>query len=298
MSGAVYPACSIKRVRRTAADIRVIKGAIYDALRVGHPMTLRQVFYRLVARRGIDKTEAEYDNTVGRLVKEMRLAGELPWHWVTDNTRGQRKPATYGSLESALQATATFYRREIWDTQPCFVEVWLEKDALSGVVFPVTARWHVPLMVTRGYPSLSFMYESAAALRGLGRPVHVAYLGDWDPSGVDIPKNVERRLREFATDIDLHFERLAVNPDQVDEYDLLTRPTKTTDSRARGFEGESVEVDAIEPVTLRGLVDGFIERYVDQAQLRHLRVAEESEREIIRSLPAYARQLQREASQP
>ncbi|MCZ7577023.1 MAG: hypothetical protein M5U18_08295 [Dehalococcoidia bacterium] len=203
---------------------------------------------------------------------------------MTDNTRWQRKTPRSSSLEETLEETATFYRREIWDNQPEYVEIWSEKDAISGVILPVTNGWHVPLMVTRGYPSLSFMYESAQSMLAAGRRVHVGYLGDLDPSGVDIRRNVERRLREFGAGIDPDFQVLGVTRDQVSEYSLLTRPTKKSDSRSQNFSGESVEVDAIEPDELRRLVEEFIVHFVDQGRLAHLRLAEESERQILRGV--------------
>jgi hypothetical protein len=287
----LYPACSIRRARRTGAEMEAIREAILAVLRTGFPMTLRQLFYKLVSLRVIAKTEAEYDNTVGRLVKEMRLGGQLPWHWITDNTRGQRKVRTNSSLEEALEETARFYRRDIWDDQPEYVEIWCEKDAISGVLWPVVAQWHVPLMITRGYPSLSFMYETAATISAVDRRVHIAYLGDWDPSGLDIQRNVEERLREFAPDVELDFRRLAITPDQVREFGLLTRPTKATDSRAKRFRGESVEVDAIDSNQLREMVEEFIAGFVDQRRLAQLRIAEESEREVLRVMPGIARGL-------
>ena len=291
MAKTAYPACSIKRSRRSAAEIDIIREAILVVLEAGFPMTLRQLFYKLVSTRVIPKTEAEYDNTVGRLVKEMRLSGQLPWRWITDNTRGQRKVRTSSSLEGALEDTARFYRRDIWDDQPEYVEIWCEKDAISGVLWPVVAEWHVPLMITRGYPSLSFMYETAATISAVNRRVHIAYLGDWDPSGLDIQRNVEERLREFAPEVDLDFRRLAVTPAQVREFGLLTRPTKTTDSRAKGFRGESVDVDAIDSNQLRGMVEEFIVGFVDQRRLAQLRIAETSERDILRAMPGMARGL-------
>ena len=292
MARTAYPACSIKRSRRTAGEIAVIREAILEVLEIGFPMTLRQLFYKLVSRRVIAKTEPEYDSTVGRLVKEMRLSGQLPWHWITDNTRGQRKVRTNSSLEEALEDTARFYRRDIWDDQPEYVEIWCEKDAISGVLWPAVVEWHVPLMITRGYPSLSFMYETAATISAVERRVHIAYLGDWDPSGLDIQRNVEGRLREFAPKVDLDFRRLAVTPEQVREFGLLTRPTKASDSRAKGFRGESVEVDAIDSNQLREMVEEFISAFVDRRRLAQLRIAEASERDILRAMPGMARGLQ------
>src|SRR3954466_11107582 len=130
-----------------------------------------------------------------------------------------RKPQTDGSLADALRRTHEAYRRCVWDNQEAYVEVWLEKDALAGVLYDVTERWDVPLMVTRGYPSLSYLYETADGIRGCGKPAMLYYFGDYDPSGLDITRNVEARIREFAPEVEIHFERTAITLEQVAEMD-------------------------------------------------------------------------------
>src|SRR5262249_13758807 len=195
----------------------------------------------------IAKTEMEYKTTVVRLLTDMRLSGKIPFGWIADNTRWMRKPRSYSSMEEALRRTAETYRRSLWDNQDGYVEVWLEKEALAGVLVEETGPWDVPLMVTRGYPSLSYLYEAACAIRALDKPAHLYYFGDYDPSGMDITRNVEERLRQFAPEAQIHFARVAVTPEQINELQLPTRPTKKTDSRSRSFDGESVEVDAIPP---------------------------------------------------
>jgi hypothetical protein len=125
-----------------------IRRALYDSLTADNPATLRQVFYRLVSAGVIAKTEAEYKHTIIRLLTEMRRAKEIPFGWIADNTRWMRKPTTFDSLEDALQSTAKHYRRALWQEQSVYVEVWLEKDALAGVLYEVTGQWDVPLMVT------------------------------------------------------------------------------------------------------------------------------------------------------
>jgi hypothetical protein len=222
----------------------------------------------------------------GRLLTEMRRAGDIPFGWIADNTRWMRKPRTFSSMESAMKRTAETYRRCLWDDQEMYVEVWLEKDALAGVLYEVTEDWDVPLMVTRGYPSLSYLYEAAEAIRGLGKPAHLYYFGDYFPSGVDITRAVEQGIRELAPDAEIHFERVAVTPEQIAELGLPTRPTKRTDSRSKTFEGESVEVDAIPPRILRGLVSDCITRHVDPEVLEVVKVAEESERKVLAELAA------------
>jgi hypothetical protein len=249
-------------------------------------MTVRQLFYRLVSQGVIAKTEAEYKQTVIRLTGQMRLAGRIPFGWIADNTRWMRKPRTHSSLEEALEHTARTYRRSVWDDQDAYVEIWLEKDALAGVLCGVTEKWDVPLMVTRGFASLSFLYEAADAIEAEGKPAFLYYFGDHDPSGLDIPRAVEARLREFAPEADISFERVAVTPEQIEELELETRPTKKTDSRSKNFVGESVEVDAIEPRRLKQICRECIEQHIDHKAHLSLMKIELEERATLREIAA------------
>jgi hypothetical protein len=143
------------------------------------------------------------------------------------------------------------------------------EGAPAGVVYDVTEEYDVPLMVTRGYPSLSYVHDAAEAIAAQGKPAYLYYFGDYDPSGVDIAE--------------IHFERPAVNEAQIAEYQLPTRPTKATDSRAAKFgDDRSVELDALEPSQLRAMVRVCIEQHIAPGPLRVARLAEESERESLR----------------
>jgi hypothetical protein len=259
----------------------VIRDAIQDILSEDNPQTVRQVFYALTVRGVIAKAEIEYQRTVIRLLGQMREAGEIPFAWITDNTRLMRKPATFTGLESCLRSTAKFYRRNLWASMPVYVEVWVEKDALSGVLFEETEVYDVPLMTARGYSSLSFLHSAAEAIQDKGKPAYIYHFGDLDPSGVDAARDIETKLRRYAPVAEIHFERPAVTRAQADEWNLPTRPTKQTDTRAKKFQGTSVELDAIPARRLRELVRECIERHVDHQQLELLRTAEASEREML-----------------
>src|SRR5262249_48885635 len=128
--------------------------------------------------------------------------------------------------------------RSLWDNQDAYVEVWLEKDALAGGLYEVTEQWDVPLMVTRGYPSISYLHSAAESIEAEAKPAYLYYFGDHDPSGVDITRAVEPGIREFAPDVDITFTRVAVTQDQILELHLPTRPTKASDTRSKGFCGE------------------------------------------------------------
>ena len=259
------------KARRTRSDILGIKAAIVQVLNDYHPMTVRQVFYQLVSRGVIAKTETEYKSTVVRLLGTMRREHLIPFGWIADETRWMRKPRTFDRLQDALETTARAYRRSLWTDQDAYVEVWLEKEALAGVLVPITEAWDVPLMVTRGYPSLSYLHSAAEVIESWDRPTYLYYFGDYDPSGLDISRVVEEGILEFAPDVDLTFIRVAVTEQQIGEWSLPTRPTKKTDSRSKTFEGESVEVDAIPPEGLRYLAEQSIERHIDSYDLAQTR---------------------------
>lgn len=297
----VYRARSIKRHRRTKAEIEAIKKVIVAVVHQEHPMTVRQVFYRLVSMGAISKTEAEYKTTVCRLLTELRRSGDIPYGFIADNTRWMRKPRTYSGLESALEQTAQFYRRDLWDDLDERVEIWLEKDALAGVVYEVTEAWHVPLMVTRGYPSLSYLHSAAEVIEDNHRYTTIYYFGDHDPSGKDIPRFVQEGINEMLVSINLQnltnfsmwsglgddsfdFEIVAVTTDQIEEWDLPTRPTKRTDSRAKNFEGDSVELDAIPPDKLRELVETCITQHIPEGHREQIEKVERVERETLEKI--------------
>jgi hypothetical protein len=263
-----YRPKSIKRVRRTKAAIGGIREHIRDILSNDNPQTVRQVFYALTVRGAIAKEEKEYHGTVVRLLTEMRERGEIDFGWIADNTRWMRKPSTFTGPGRCLEIAAQAYRRDLWESSPVYVEVWCEKDALAGVLIEETEPYDVPLMVARGYSSVSFLHSSAEAIEAKNKPAYIYHFGDLDPSGVDAAR-------------DIHFERPAVTRAQADEWNLPTRPTKTTDTRAKKFDGTSVELDAIPAQRLRELVRGCIERHVDKHRLELLRIAEVSEREML-----------------
>jgi hypothetical protein len=275
-----------KRSRRTKAEINDLCDEMYSIVAADYPATVRQVYYQLVSRGLIKKTESEYKNMVVRLLTKMRMAGELPFGWIADNTRWMRKPTTDGSLGALLSRTAETFRRDFWSTQDAYVEIWLEKEALAGVLVQITDPWDVPLMVTRGYSSITFLHSAAAQIRNVKKPTYLYYFGDHDPSGKDISRNVRERISEFAPDADVTFERIAVTPEQIIKWELPTRPTKKSDTRSNGFKGESVEVDAIPPRVLRALADECITRHVDDDEYGRMLVEQEAGRATLAVLAA------------
>ncbi len=275
-----YVTSPIKRKRATKAEMEARSDALLEIVSEIKPATVRQVFYQATVRGIINKTESGYTK-VQRMLADLRRAGDLPYSWIADNTRFMRKPRTYSSVEQAIERTAATYRKALWDDAGAYVEIWLEKDALSGVIFPVTSEYDVSLMVARGYASLSFLYSAAEYMETEDRPCFVYHLGDLDPSGVNAGEKIEETLRELAPSAEIHFERLAVNWSQVSDWNLPSRPTKRSDSRSKNWRGDSVELDAVHPDQLRQIVRDAIERHLPRDQLEVLKVAEESERELL-----------------
>jgi hypothetical protein len=255
---------------------------MYEILRDDHPLTIRHVFYRMSNDlRLINKTEAEYDNVVVRLLGKMREDGRIPFRWITDNTRWMIKDAAFHSARDAIERIQASYRQSLWDEQDVYVEVWTEKDAIAGFLSRITKPWDVPLMVVRGYSSKSFLYSCARDIEAIAKPAYLSYFGDWDPSGVHIPQHIEDSLRRYAPEAEIHFERVAVTPEQVEAWQLPTRPTKSSDSRARRFVGESVEIDALPSQRLLDLAERCITRHIDHDVLRNTRRIESLERQTL-----------------
>jgi len=248
-------------------------------------ITLRQLFYQLVSKNAIPKTEAGYKKVM-RQLRAMRREKFIPYSWVADNTRWVRRAASYTDLRSFLDEQSRIYRKSIWNSQDNFIEIWCEKDALAGVISDVTYSWDVPLYVTRGYSSDTLAYNAVNHYQDENKPVKIYYFGDWDPSGKDISRDLEEKTQYFADDLGVRvqFERCALLPQQIQMWDLPTRPTKKTDSRSKNFSGDSVELDAIPPKQLQEIIEGIIVSNVDPKIYKRTLEIEKVERENLEQL--------------
>ncbi len=226
---------------------------------------------------------------VQRRLVTLRESGEIPYGWIVDGTRYVHGYTRYSNLDEFTTYAAGLYRKDYWEDSPANVEVWLEKDALKGVLIPtVVKECGLGLHVTRGFASVTYLQEAAEQIERDGRTSYVYVLTDLDPSGLNIAEKVEQELTRRAPLAEVIVERLAVNREQIERWELPTRPTKASDARAAKFErnhgAESVELDAIPPDELRGLVKDAIESHMDPRKLHQLRMAEEEERETLKSI--------------
>jgi hypothetical protein len=164
-----YRACPIKRERRTKAEITAVKAALHDVLEANHPMTVRQVFYQLVVRNVIEKTEEQYQGTVIRLLTEMRMNDELPFSWIIDESRRRIGLRSFDSVSDAVEDCARFYRRNAMQESSVYIEIWTEKEALSGIIWKAASDYGAPVLVSKGMPSITQLYQTAVQVRSASR---------------------------------------------------------------------------------------------------------------------------------
>ena len=262
--------CYIKKNFRPATLqlIAIANNIIDEYAAQGFDLTLRQLYYQLVARGYIENSERSYKN-VGSTIDDARLAGLIDWNRIVDRTRNLRSNGHFNDPAHIMKAAATSFQIDKWSRQPHRVEVWVEKDALIGVVEVAARRLDVPYFACRGYTSQSEMWAAAQRLRTWRRrgqtPV-ILYLGDHDPSGIDMTRDVLDRMMLFAGGMQV--ERLALNWDQVEMYNPPPNPAKLTDSRAEGyiarFGMSSWELDALDPTTIAGLIETAVMSFRDE----------------------------------
>lgn len=237
----------------------------------GYRLTLRQLYYQFVSRDLIPNSERSYKN-LGSTINEGRLAGLIDWDAIEDRVRVPKRASQWESIESLVESAVYAYRLPRWNGQDNYVELWVEKDALAGVLQPLAEEFHVTLMVNRGYSSQSAMYESAGRFRNASHrhdSLHLLYLGDHDPSGEDMVRDIRDRFEMFGVEVTV--EKLALTMAQVEQYDPPPNPAKMTDSRAKGYvekHGDSSwEVDALPPEVLSALIRKAIASKLDRAKM-------------------------------
>ncbi|MFI0406646.1 hypothetical protein [Actinomadura sp. 3N508] len=258
--------------RKFSADskaiIRRANEICADYAAQGYDLTLRQLYYQFVSRDWIPNKQSEYKR-LGSIVSDARLAGLIDWHYIVDRTRNLRGLSHWDDPRQIIDAVAAQYLTDRWADQPARVEVWIEKDALVGVIQRVCNRSDVPYFSCRGYTSQSELWSAARRLTRYaeaGQGTVVIHLGDHDPSGIDMTRDIAARLALFGAEA-AEVRRIALNRDQVDRYQPPPNPAKLTDSRARGYVREhgtsSWELDALDPATLSDLIENEISAWRD-----------------------------------
>lgn len=251
-------------------------------LGIGETMTARGVFYQLTTRNAIEKTEEGY-NQVCNVLGQMRWRGWLSWNLIVDETRSFFGATTYENAKHALDHWSRAYRRQLWQDTGVCVQVYVEKLALAGIMRTITDEYDVPLFPMRGFNSLSYIRQIAEQIKHSKKHSYLYHFGDYDPSGVCAAETFQNTLVNMGA-TNFTFARVAVHPWQIEQWRLPTRPTKQTDKRAKNFEGDSCELDAIPPAKLRGLVEDVIFRHISREEVQRVKDIEEHERNVLRQL--------------
>jgi hypothetical protein len=260
---------------KSLALLRLGNDIIAEYAAQGFDLTLRQLYYQLVARDHIPNTQQSYKR-LGKLVSNGRLAGLIDWDAIVDRTRHLRERSHWTDPQSIIQAAERSYHIDMWEHQAYRPEVWIEKDALIGVIAGVCNELDTPFFACRGYISQSSMYRASKRVLWAHGDFHypiIFHLGDHDPSGMDMTRDIVDRL-ELLTglcNLETHgfrVDRLALNWEQIEEYGPPPNPAKLSDSRANNYIEEygpdSWELDALEPQVIVDLIRTNIEGLINK----------------------------------
>jgi len=268
-------------------DIERVNQVMEEYATQGYELTLRQLFYQFVARGWIANNMKEYKR-LGRVVSDAHLAGLIDWNHLVDRTRGMEQNSHWTDPESIIGACAQSYAIDKWQGQAYRPEVWVEKEALAGIVERACRELDVPWFCCRGYTSLSEIWTGAMRIKEYRvkqkqRPV-IIHLGDHDPSGIDMSRDISDRVKLFCG-FEVKVHRIALNMDQVIQYNPPPNPAKTTDSRSKDYiyryGEESWELDALEPGTLVALIRDAVLALRQNDRYERMVAEEENDRQLL-----------------
>ncbi len=254
---------------RSLAVIRNANAIIEEYQELGFVLTLRQLYYQFVARELLPNKQSEYKR-LGDIIKDARLARLVDFEAIEDRTRNLVSLAHWSSPDHIVNACVSSYLEDKWAHQKVRIEVWVEKEALSGVFDRICSTLDVALFACRGYVSLSELWVAAKRLRSYesaGQETIILHFGDHDPSGIDMTRDIADRLLRFGSTVSIR--RIALNMDQIRKHNLPQNPAKETDSRFQGyavrFGRKSWELDALDPLQLAELVESQVGALRDAA---------------------------------
>jgi hypothetical protein len=262
----------------------------------GYSITLRQLYYQLVSRNIILNNEKSYKN-IGNIVSDARYAGLIDWNIIEDRTRKLQTLPHWDTPSDIIKSCVHSYRLDKWEFQDVYPEVWVEKDALVGIIERPCKAWDVPYFSCRGYTSSSEMHKAAFdrfvdKIRQ-GKKVIILHLGDHDPAGLDMTRDITDRIREFisgnigSTYANAFFkvQRLALNMDQVRRFNLPENYAKVSDTKVAAYIAEygihSWELDALQPDFIAELIEDSIRELCDTDEFNACQAAEEEQRELL-----------------
>ncbi len=258
---------SLHLSKKNIEQLELINSIIEEYAEEGYVLTLRQLYYQLVSRDVIPNRVQEYAKLSTLLVKG-RMAGFVDWDAIEDRIRTPFLPYWVVDVEDAIKDTIDQYRLNRQEGQDVYIELWVEKDALSGVLKRITEYYHINLMVNRGYSSCTAIHDAYKRFQNQedqGKQVHILYLGDYDPSGLDMIRDIRERLEEFG--VSPIVKPIGLTKTQINRYNPPPNPAKITDPRAKWYIAEygdtSWEVDALNPKILHQLVKSNVEKLIN-----------------------------------
>ena len=277
---------------------------IAEYLKDGLKLTLRQLYYQFVSRdlfpeswidvvSGSKNIQKNYKR-LGSIINDARLAGLIDWNSIEDRGRNLQTVPSWESPESIIESCASQYAIDLWADQPYRVEVWIEKQALEGVIDGICRMLRVPYFSCKGYVSQSEMFDAGYYRLKQhvcnGQTPIILHFGDHDPSGIDMSRDIEERIRMFMADRRNHFEfrRLALNMDQIEQYNPPPNPAKVTDSRFEGYQAEhgenSWELDALDPHILVKLIRAEVYGLRDNRRWKAMKESEEAQKQTLHDI--------------
>lgn len=277
----------VKFTASTLELVELIDGIVADYECQGYVLTLRQLYYQLVCRNVIANRQSEYKR-VGDIVGKARLAGLLDWDVIIDRTRELRKHSHWSGPAEIIRSASHWYHIDTRSDQPVYVEIWSEKDALASVLEPIVDKFDIPLFICKGYPSITSKRIAANRLaQHEDQNPTVIYVGDHDPSGLDIPRELRQSFDTFGCFF-VAIRRIALTMLQVEEYSLPPNPAKLSDSRATRYIAEfgsrSWELDSLRPSVLSKLVEDAIDEFTDYEKLNSQREIQAEHRSMLRRI--------------
>lgn len=284
----LYRAGTLKRIRRSLAEIYQLDQQIENVLKEDHPQSVRHVFYRMTDPRlpePVEKSDRGYRHVQARCVA-LRRSGRIPYDWFADLSRRGYFVDTFEDAGDFVARMAGLYRANLWRDADTRCEIWAESRSIASVLLDDCEELAVALFPCGGFSSLSFVHEAAMQHNQVAdkRPLQVFYIGDYDAAGVLIDRSLEQELREhLRSDIELRFERIGINPDQIEQYDLPTKPRKEADKRSLHINF-SVEAESMPAKILRKILREKVEALLPENALIIAKIAEESEKSHLKCM--------------
>lgn len=275
--------------KKTLKLIEQANAIIAEYQAEGYELTVRQLYYQFVARDLLANTQQNYQR-LASICDDARKAGLMDWEAIVDKTRYLRSYTEHDGPEDAIRTAADGYGEALWADQDNYVELWIEKDALLGVIERPAGRWRVPYLACRGYASSSVLYESGRRFRRMarqGKECHIIHLGDHDPSGLDMSRVNDLWPNTYGGPVTLH--RVALNMDQIREHEPPPNPAKETDSRWTNYVADngttdSWELDALSPKVIDGIIEDAVKGLVDEEKFAAALAKERANEALLRSV--------------